>query len=101
SCVEQMMRARPNVDEDKAPKMDDRQSVRKDGSIGRLWQEVVHEAEVRRGEEERDGIVTVPPLDQGVLNTGINRLALEGAGWNLKRIDNVQQGHCHRGGDVK
>ena len=68
-----MMRPGPDIDKNKPPEMDDREAIGKYRPIRRFGQEVIHQAEVRRGEKERDGIVTVPPLDEGVLDPGIDR----------------------------
>ena len=76
--VVQVVRPGPDVDEDQRPEVQDRQPVRVDRPLGRLRHEVVHQAEERRGEEERDGVVAVPPLHERVLHAGVDRVALEG-----------------------
>ena len=39
--------------------------------------EIVHKAQERCGKEESHGIMTVPPLYKGILNTGVGRIALQ------------------------
>ncbi len=99
--VQQVMRPGPDVDEDKRPKMNDRKPVAEHRTIRRFRQEVIHEAEERRGEEECHGVVPVPPLHQCVLDTGVDRIALEHTRRHRQRVDDVQQGHGDGGGDVK
>jgi hypothetical protein len=57
----------------------DREPVAVDRPVGRLGQEVVHDAEDRRGEEEGDRVVAVPPLHQRVLHAAKTGVALEPA----------------------
>ena len=71
--VEQVVRAGPDVEEDQRPEVDDRQPVGEDRPFGRLRQEVVHDAEDRRGQEEGDRVVAVPPLHERVLHAGEDR----------------------------
>ena len=73
--VKQMMRPRPDVDEDQRPEVNDGKPVGEYRAVGRLGQEVIHHAEVGRGEEEGHGVVAVPPLHQRVLHAGVNRVA--------------------------
>ena len=68
--------------------------VREDRSLRRLRQEVVHDAENRRGEEEGDGVVAVPPLDQRILDPGEDRVALHHRDGNLEAVHDVQ--NCDR-----
>jgi hypothetical protein len=46
-------------------------------------------------------VVPVPPLDQGVLNPGVPRIAFEDAHGQFERIDHVQHRHRHKRRDVK
>ena len=55
--VQQMMRARPDIDENQGPKMNDRKPIREDRTPRRLRKKVIHQTEVRRGEEKGHGIV--------------------------------------------
>src|SRR6185295_10659070 len=55
-----------------------------------FWQEVVHDAEDWRRQEERDGIVTVPPLHERVLDAGIERVALEERERQLEVVEDVE-----------
>ena len=63
-----MVRARPDVEEDQRPEVDDRQPVGIDRPLGPLRHEVVHDAEEAGGEEEADRVVAVPPLEHRVLH---------------------------------
>ena len=99
--VEQVVRAGPDVDEDQAPEMNDREPVAEHRPVGGFGQEVIHQPEVRRGEEEGDGVMAIPPLDEGILHAGIDRVALESAGRHFQRVEDVQHGDGDRGGDVE
>ena len=99
--VEKVVWARPDVEEYQRPEMDDRQPVREHRPIGRLRDEVIHQPEKRRRQEEGDGVVAVPPLHQRILDAGIHRVALEEADRKLQRIDDVQQRDGDERGEVK
>ncbi len=99
--VEQVMRSRPDVDENQTPEMDDGQPVAEHGPVGRLGEKIIHQAEIRRGQEERDGVVRVPPLHQAVLYAGIHRITLQPAPRHFHRIDDVEHGDGDDRGDVK
>jgi hypothetical protein len=75
--------------------VDDAEPVREHRPLGGLWQEVVHDAEDRRGQEERDRVVPVPPLHERVLYAAEDRVALERANRDRQRVDDMQ----HRDGD--
>ena len=67
--IQQVVRAGPDVEKDERPEMNDRQPVGLyTGRLRRFRQEVIHDAEDRRGEEEGDGVVPVPPLHQRILH---------------------------------
>src|SRR5450631_4586470 len=66
----QMMRTRPDVEKDQRPEVDDRQPVRIDRPFGALGNEIIHDGKEARGQEEADGIVSVPPLEHRILNAG-------------------------------
>ena len=88
--VEQVVRAGPDVHEDQRPEVDDGQPVRVDGPVRHLRHEVVHHAEEGGGQEERDGVVAVPPLHEGILHAGVDRVALERAGGDGEVVEDVQ-----------
>src|SRR5688500_9704883 len=96
-----MVRAGPDVDEDERPEMDHREPVGVNGTLRRLRDEVVHDAEDRRGEEEGYGVVPVPPLDKGVLHASEYRVAVREAGWQRQVVDDVQHRHRDDRSDVK
>ena len=48
--------------------MDDGEAVGIDGAVDGLGHVVIHDPEDGSGEEEGDGVVAVPPLDEGVLD---------------------------------
>jgi 23S rRNA (cytosine1962-C5)-methyltransferase len=58
-----------------------------------LGDEVIHHAQEACGQEEADRIVAIPPLDHGVLHTGIGRVRLESAHGQRSAVDQVQQSH--------
>ena len=95
--VVQMVRARPDVEEDQRPEMDDRQAIAVDRPVGLLRHEIVHHAEEAGGEEEADRVVAVPPLGQRILDAGEQRVALHAEERDRHRqvVDDVQ----HRDGD--
>ena len=99
--VKQMVRAGPDVDENEGPEMHDRQPVAVHRAFRRLRQEVVHDAEDRRGEEERHGVVSVPPLDQRVLHAAEHRVAVQQAGRDREVVDDVEHRNGHDGRDVE
>src|ERR1019366_9873905 len=90
--VEQVMRTRPDIDEDQAPEMDDRKPVGIDRPFRALGNEVIHDAEEAGGQEESDRVMPVPPLYQRVLNTGEQRVAfrLERRYRHRQIVDDVQ-----------
>jgi 23S rRNA (cytosine1962-C5)-methyltransferase len=87
----------PDVEEYERPEVNDRQAVRVYRPLHALRDEVVHDAEEAGGEEEPDRVVAVPPLGHGVLNAGVDDVALRpGQAYRHGRIvDEVQ----HRDGD--
>ena len=89
--VEEMVRAGPDIEEDQRPEVHDRQPVREHGPVRHLRDEVIHDAEERRRQEERDGVVPVPPLHERILHARVHRVALQQADRQLERIDDVQQ----------
>ena len=91
--IVQMVRARPDVEKDQAPEMDDRKPVGIDRTPGLLGHEVVHHRQEPGGQEEADRIVAVPPLHQRALHPGPQRIALrtEEADRHVGVIDQVQQ----------
>ena len=95
------MRAGPDVDEDQRPEVDDREPVRIDRPVRRLRQEVVHESEVRRGQEEGHGVMAVPPLHECVLHAGIERVALQERDRVLEGVHDMQHGDGDDRGDVE
>jgi hypothetical protein len=96
-----VVRAGPDVDEDEGPEVDDRKFVAVHRTVGRLGHEVVHQAQVRRGQEEGHRVVTIPPLHQCILHTGIDAVTLEQAYRDREGVDDVQHGHGDPGGDVE
>src|SRR5690606_20721027 len=99
--VQQVVRPCPDVDEDERPEVDDGQFIGIDRPVGGLGQEVVHQAQVGGGQEESHGIVPVPPLDEGILYAGENRIALPEAYRQFEVVADVEHGHRYPGGDVK
>ena len=95
--VVQVVRARPDVEEDQRPEVHDRQAIRVNGPFDALRDEVVHDAEKAGGQEEADGVVAVPPLRHGILDAGVDDVALraEQAYRHGCVVDEMQ----HRDGD--
>ena len=75
--------------------------VRIDRPAGRLGQVVVHQPEKRRGQHETDRVVPVPPLHEGVLHAGVNRIALHRPGRQFQAVEDVQDGDRDDRGDVE
>ena len=96
-----MVRSGPDVDEDKRPEVDDGEPVTEHRTVRRLRQEVIHQAEVGRGKEERDRVVRIPPLHQRVLHAGVERVALEPARRDRERVDDVEHRDRDGRGDVE
>ena len=88
--VVQVVRTGPDVEEDQRPEVQDREPVAEDRALGGLRQEVVHQAEERRRQEEGDGVVAVPPLHEGVLHAGVDAVALERPGRDGEVVEDVQ-----------
>jgi len=88
-----MVRAGPDVQEDQGPEVNNGKAVGINRAIGCLWQEIVHKAQVGCGQEECDGIMSIPPLDQGILDTGIDRVAFQKADRDCDGIHDVKHGH--------
>jgi len=99
--VVQMMRAGPDVEEHQGPEMQDREPIAEHRAVGGLRQEVVHQAKKRRGQEEGDRIVAVPPLHEGVLHAGVERVALEPPRRDREVVEDVQDGDGDDAGDVE
>ena len=99
--VVQVVRSGPDIQEDQRPEMDDRQAIRIDRSPRLLGHEVIHHRQKAGGEEEPDRVVAVPPLHQGILNAGKNRVAFEEANGNDEVIADVEQGDRRPGSNVK
>ena len=66
--VMQVVRSRPDVEKDQRPEMDDGEPVTVDRSFGLFGHEVIHHGEERHSQEERDRIVSIPPLGQSILD---------------------------------
>jgi hypothetical protein len=71
-----MVRARPDVDEDKGPEMDDRKPVAVYRPVRGLGYVIIHEPQERSRQEEGDRVMAVPPLDERILYPRIDRIAL-------------------------
>lgn len=96
-----MVGACPDVDEDERPEVDDGKAVGIDGSVCCFRDEIIHDPENRGGEEEGDGVVAIPPLDEGVLNTAENRVGVSEGGGNGEVVDDVEQRDGDDGRDVE
>ena len=93
--------AQDDVHEHQRPEVHDRQLVAEDRPLGGLGQVVVHEAEVRGGQEEGHRVVAVPPLHEGVLDAGVGRVAAEQRVGDGHAVADVQDGHGDDRGDVE
>ncbi len=75
--------------------MNDAQLVGENWTVGSFGQEVVHQSKERCRQKERHGVVTIPPLHESILNTCVNRVALDRQGLSFgepradDRYDNV------------
>ena len=67
----QVVRPCPHVGEDERPKMHDGQAIRIHRALGLFRNEVIHDAQKACREEKAHRVVAVPPLNHGVLHTGI------------------------------
>ncbi|MNV43889.1 hypothetical protein D3C71_1356240 [compost metagenome] len=90
----QVVRASPHVGEDQGPEVHDRQAIRIHGASRLLGDEVVHHAQEACGQEEANGVVAIPPLHHGVLDTSVGRVALHEVSRDRSAVHHVQQ--CHR-----
>ncbi len=96
-----MVRPRPDIDENQRPEVNDGKSVGIHRPVGGFRQEVIHHAEIRRGQKERDGVVAVPPLHQGFLHARKQRITLRKRYGQFETAHNVQHGDRHPGSDVE
>src|ERR1700744_246474 len=96
-----MVRPGPYVNEYKRPEMEDTELIRINRPVGHFGQEVIHHAQVRRGEEKRYRIVPIPPLHQRILHTGEYHVAFpEGYGY-FYRVYDVQYRYGNKCGDIE
>ena len=96
-----MVGARPDVDEDQRPEVDDGKFVGKYRAVGGFRQEVVHQPQVGRGEEESHRIVAVPPLYERILHPGKDRVAQRPGHRHFAAAYDVQYGHRDPSGNIK
>ncbi len=89
--VEQVVRPRPDVDEDQRPEVDDGEAVGIHRTLRRFRDEIIHDPEDRGGEEESDGVVAVPPLHQRVLHAAEERVGMGQRGGDGEVVDDVEQ----------
>ena len=68
--VVQMMRSGPDIKENQAPEMDDREPIGIDRTVGLFGYKIIHHAEESGRQEKADSVVAVPPLRQRILYTG-------------------------------
>jgi len=81
--------------------MKNRQTVRVNRPVGGFRQIVIHQSQKRSGQEKGNGIVSIPPLNNGILNTGIYRITFQQADRNFQRIKNMEHGNCNHRCNVK
>ena len=95
--VVQVVRTRPDIQEDQRPEVDDRQLVAEDRTSGLLGHEVVHHAKETGSQEEAHRVVAVPPLRHRILHTreDLNRLGAPDRHRDRQVVDHMQ----HRDGD--
>ena len=91
----------PDVDEDQRPEVDDRETVGIDRPARRFGQEIIHDAQNRRGQEERHRVMAVPPLDEAVLETGEDRIGMIPRGGKGKVVHDVEHRHRQNAGHVE
>ena len=99
--VVEVMRPRPDVDEDERPEVHDGEPVAEHRPLRRLREVVVHQAEKRRRQEERHRVVAVPPLHQRVLDARVGRVAPEPRVRHRHAVADVEDGHRDDRGDVE
>ena len=87
-----MVRARPDVAVGERPEGDDRQPVAPDGPAGVLRQEIVEHPEKPACQQKTDRVMAVPPLHDGVLGAGEQRVGLRDRHGYGKTVDDVQHG---------
>ena len=95
----QVVRTRPQVAEDEGPEGDDGEPVAVDRQPRGFRQEVVEHREDREGEDRRDGVVSVPPLDVGVVHADVCRVRLGQAHRDLQVVEDVDHRHRDHAGD--
>src|SRR3546814_2180764 len=64
----EVVRPRPDIEEDQRPEMQDRQAIAVDRPFRLLGHEIIHHRQERHGQEKGDRIVPVPPLGQRILH---------------------------------
>ena len=97
----QVVGASPNVDEHQRPEVNDTQLVTEHRAFSSLGHEVIHQSQERSGQEERDRVVTIPPLHQRVLDPRVNRVTLTQSNRDYQVIKHVQDRHSDNRRNVK
>ena len=94
--VVEVVRTRPDIEEDQRPEVDDRKPVGIDRAFGLLGHEVVHHRQEAGGQEEAHRVVAIPPLHQRALHPAKQRIAAraEEADRHVEVVDEVE--HRHR-----
>jgi len=71
------------------------------GTLSRFREKVVHQTQERCRQEEGDGVMSVPPLNEGILDTGIDRITLEESSRYFEAVADVQHGDRYNCGNVE
>src|ERR1051326_1996610 len=90
-----MMRPCPDIYKNQRPEMNNRKLIRENRPVSCFWQKIIHHSQIRSSQEKCDSIMAIPPLNQGILNSGINRIAFHKSNRKLNRINYVQHCNCY------
>ncbi len=91
----QVVRTRPDIEEDQRPEVHDRQFVGINRTVRLFWHEVVHHPEETRSQEETHRVVAIPPLGHRILHTRekLHRFAAPDADRHGQIVDHMQHGN--------
>src|SRR5690606_341327 len=90
-----MVRTSPDVEENDRPEVNDRQTVGIYRTISLFWHEIIHHRQEWHGKEERNCVMSIPPLSDCILYARKSRIAFNAEERDRYRqiVDDMQ--HCH------
>src|SRR5690606_36557345 len=90
-----------DINKYQGPEVDYGKSIGINRPVGCLWNEIVHKSQKRCGQEKCYSVMPIPPLYQGILNTGINRVTFESTDRQFQAIEYMEYGNCNKSGNIE